>query len=54
MVVQGNCHHYYNDIDKFFAYITNKYESKIEFGDMTSFSKELKEQPNIARIKDVA
>jgi hypothetical protein len=46
-------HHYYKDIDKFFAYIINRYGSKIEFGDMSSFSKELKEQPDIARTKDV-
>ena len=47
-------HHHYADIDRFFAYISNKYESKIEFGDLTSFSKELKEQPSIARAKDAS
>jgi hypothetical protein len=46
-------HHYYNDIDKFFAYITKRYGTEVEFGDMASFSKELKDQPNIARINDV-
>ncbi len=44
-------HHYYDDIDRFFSYITNKYESKIEFGDMTSFSHELKVNPGLARVK---
>lgn len=31
----------YKDIEKFIAYLAENYESKIEFGDMTSFSKEL-------------
>lgn len=45
-------HNHYRDIEKFIAYITEKYESKAEFGDMTNFSRELREIPHLARYKN--
>jgi hypothetical protein len=42
-------HNYYKDIEKFIAYIAENYESNVEFGDMTSFSEELKANSSLAR-----
>ena len=44
--------HHYKDIERFIAYIAEKYESKAEFGDLASFSKELQENPQLVKAKN--
>ncbi|SMF36336.1 hypothetical protein [Desulfovibrio gilichinskyi] len=41
----------YRDIERFIAYIAENYESEVEFGDMSGYSKELQDNPNLARSK---
>ena len=45
-------HNHYRDIEEFIAYIAEKYESTVEFGDMSNFSRELCEKPHLARSKN--
>jgi hypothetical protein len=45
-------HNHYRDIEKFIAYIAEKYEANAEFGNMTNFSRELRETPHLARSKN--
>ena len=45
--------HHYGDIERFIAYIAEKYEDKAEFGDLTGFSNELQENPQLVRSKNV-
>ncbi|OEU66803.1 MAG: hypothetical protein BA863_07035 [Desulfovibrio sp. S3730MH75] len=44
---------YYQDIERFIAYIVEKYESEAEFGDLSGYDRELQKNPNLARFKDV-
>jgi hypothetical protein len=43
--------HHYRDVEKFIAYISEKYNDNVEFGDMTTISKELLENPSLAKFK---
>ncbi len=44
---------YYEDIERFIAYIAEKHESEAEFGDLSGYNRELQENPNLARCKNV-
>ncbi len=45
-------HNHYEDIENFIAYINKEYSSIVEFGDLTSFQKEIAENPNLAIYKN--
>ncbi|WDN87833.1 hypothetical protein BuS5_00801 [Desulfosarcina sp. BuS5] len=45
-------HNHYRDVEKFIAYIAEKYEPKAEFGCFSSFSQELLKNPHFARSKN--
>lgn len=43
--------HHYHDIEKFLAYVSEKYESSVEFSDLSGFSQEIKENPELVRYR---
>ena len=47
-------HHYYRDIEKFIDYVCNRYEANVEFGDVTTYSRELLENPALVKKKEGA
>jgi hypothetical protein len=44
-------HNFYGDIERFFFYIADKYESEVEFGDLSSYLDELNNNPELAVSK---
>lgn len=42
---------YYSDIEKFLLFIQDKYGDIVDFGDMTSFYKELEANPSLVKMK---
>jgi len=45
-----NFHNHYDDIEGFIAYIAEKYESEVEFSDVTSYCRELHDDPSMVRV----
>ncbi len=43
--------HNYRDIERFIAHIAENYESEVEFGDLSGYSKELQNNPDLVRSK---
>lgn len=42
-------HHHYSHIEKFIEYIATQYDSMVEFGDMTSYCREISETPSLVK-----
>jgi len=44
-------HNHYDDIKRFLVYLTEHYETELEFGDMTSYLKEIDENYKLVKVK---